>query len=104
MESDQLRSAAIELERAFEATDSDDARIIGLSHELKPLIEAVKQGQPVKVEIVPGSYLSANGDLSAYPKLEAAYSRFALLVELGEADYKSLVSAVAKRKREILSE
>lgn len=98
---DLTRAAAIELETILKnyAVDHADSRTV--LYGLQPLIDTAKNGEFNSPISVPFGYALLEGLIILPKDADAAYSKFSLLLELGEERYFELIKWANEQKRKI---
>ena len=79
MNTDALKKAAIELERAFSEISEPPKHLIDVQESLAPYLNAAKREMiesPVNENTIPGRFQQREGLLSDYPNYEEQYVNF----------------------------
>lgn len=97
----QLAELAEEFELVAEMYSSD-INVRALLKALESLLSRAKNGQITGViNYVPGAYFFQEKDLSKYPDLEVAHSKFYLALTIENDRYDELIAWAEKRKKQL---
>lgn len=103
MDKKNVSQLACALENVAQQYSATDLEVKKLLESLADLIEKAKDGLITKpVDHVPGEYWFQERELSKYPDLESAYSKFKIAVTI-ESDerYNDLKAWAEKRRDEV---
>lgn len=102
MNNELTKKSATELESILKkyVKTNEDARNVLIG--LQSLIENAKNGQVEVLDSVPFGYAITDGRISLPKDAESAYSKFSLLLKLGEEKYIETMKWAEDRKKRIL--
>ncbi|KZX82168.1 hypothetical protein A3715_31080 [Oleiphilus sp. HI0009] len=103
MSNELTKKAAIELEIVLKRYEGSNADTHTLLKGLESLIDDAKNGKAGPINSVPFGYAITEGLILLPKEVEAAYSKFALLLKLGEEKYTETKAWAENIKTELFN-
>jgi len=101
MNNELTMNSALELETILKKYESSHADSRTVLNGLQSLIDDAKNGEVIIQSSVPFSYAITDGSIVLPKDAEAAYSKFSLLLKLGEDKYNESIKWAEEQKQKI---